>query len=265
MENNKYFKAVSETDTIIGNPFGRFFSIAPYTDTEFVLSGDLFARHFNVEKTVVSDTYTAVALQVTADTTVVSNEYGINQESDNGAYSAPLEVNFTAYANEPVANSFIWKIYLKEDSSKFMLNSRGAELDYVFEKEGKYAIELTVLDRTGTCEDQSVSYEIEISDFYWDAPNVFSPGTSEGINDEFKIVYRSIVSFKGWIFNRWGNEIFHWTNPELGWDGKKGGKYVASGVYFYVLEAKGSDGKTHKKTGSINILRPKTNKDEVVE
>ena len=38
---------------------------------------------------------------------------------------------------------------------------------------------------------------------------------------------------------------------------KKGGKYVAPGVYFYVIEAEGSDGKKYKKKGDINILRPK--------
>ena len=122
-----------------------------------------------------------------------------------------------------------------------------------------------MLDRTGSCVNTDYSYDFEISKFFWDAPNVFSPGASPGINDEFKITYESIVSFKGWIFNRWGNEIFHWTNPDLGWDGKKGGKYVAPGVYFYVLEAKGSDGKTHKKTGSISILRSKTERDEINE
>ncbi|MDD2436308.1 MAG: gliding motility-associated C-terminal domain-containing protein [Massilibacteroides sp.] len=265
VENDRTFRTVYATDTISGNPFGRYFPLSLYADTEFELTGDLFARYFNEEKTVISDLFTAVALQISADTTMVSSDSGFTQESDNGAFSAPLEVHFTAYANEPVANSFVWKIYLIEDSTQFMLNYRGSELDYIFEREGKYRVELTVLDRTGTCEDQSVSYDVEISDFYWDAPNAFSPGSSSGINDEFKIVYRSIVSFKGWIFNRWGNEIFHWTNPELGWDGKKGGKYVAPGVYFYVLEAKGSDGKTHKKTGSINILRSKTNRDEVVE
>jgi len=33
------------------------------------------------------------------------------------------------------------------------------------------------------------------------------------------------VKFNGTIFNRWGVEMFHWTNPAEGWDGKKGGKY----------------------------------------
>lgn len=46
---------------------------------------------------------------------------------------------------------------------------------------------------------------------------------------------------------------------------KKGGKYVAPGVYFYVIEATGSDGKPIKRKGSINILRSKQIQDEIIE
>lgn len=57
--------------------------------------------------------------------------------------------------------------------------------------------------------------------------------------------------------------MFRWTDPSQGWDGKKGGKYVAPGVYFYVIEAEGSDGIKYKKKGAVNILRPKTVSEQV--
>ena len=94
-------------------------------------------------------------------------------------------------------------------------------------------------------------------------PNAFSPGTSPGVNDEFRVVYKSLVKFSCWIFNRWGQLLYHWTDPAQGWDGKKGGKYVSPGVYFYVIEAEGSDGIKYKKKGDINILRPKTINDQI--
>ena len=43
---------------------------------------------------------------------------------------------------------------------------------------------------------------------------------------------------------------------------EEGGKYVQPGVYFYVIEAEGSDGIKYKEKGDINILRPKTIQDE---
>lgn len=252
-----------QTDTITGKPFGLFIA-SPFADTDFTLKGDLFARHFNVEQQVVSDTYTATALLVAVDTTYIDNGDGIKLLED-GFFSAPLMMRFTAWANEPVANAFTWKIYNKNDSLQTPFIYRGVEAEHEFMREGTYGVELQVLDRTGKCEYISSDIEIKISEFYWDAPNVFSPEASPGINDEFKIKYKSITSFKGWIFNRWGNEIFYWTNPDLGWDGKKNGKYVAPGVYFYVLEATGSDGRTHKLKGSISILRSKTGRNEIIE
>lgn len=259
-ENANNYLVGQEVMTIEGNPLKKLLT-PPFADTDYTLKGDLFARHFGVEQTVRSDLYTAVGVSVRVDTTFLNEARLL----DDGVYSAPLEMRFTAYANEPVANNFSWTIYNKEDSTRVPFNYRGSEIEHTFALEGTYAVELKVTDRTGRCEADPVTYEFTLSDFYWDAPNVFSPGSSPGINDEFKIVYKSILSFKGWIFNRWGNELFHWTNPDGGWDGKKGGKYVAPGVYYYVLEAKGSDGKTHKKTGSISILRPKTTRNEVIE
>lgn len=253
-----------KTDTIKGNPFQHYVQ-SPYADTDFTLKGDLFARHFNVEQQVTSDWFTTTALLVAVDTTYIDNGEGGVKILDEGTFSAPLEVRFTAYANEPVANSFTWTIYNKVDSLQAPAIYRGSEIEHLFDRQGKYVVELHVLDRTGQCESVLTNYEITISDFFLDIPNVFSPGASPGINDEFKIIYRSIISFKGWIFNRWGNEIFYWTNPDLGWDGKKGGKYVAPGVYFYILEAKAADGKTYKRKGSISILRSKTERNEIIE
>ena len=45
---------------------------------------------------------------------------------------------------------------------------------------------------------------------------------------------------------------FH--NPALGWDGKKGGKLVPAGVYYYVIKARGADGRDYNLSGDINII-----------
>ena len=61
-------------------------------------------------------------------------------------------------------------------------------------------------------------------------------------------------SFKGWIFNRQGIELFHWTNPDQGWDGKYRGKLVPPGAYFYIIEVTSAGGKKHVRKGDINIV-----------
>ena len=138
-------------------------------------------------------------------------------------------------------------------------------LKAAYEKYGDWAMVASVSNATGECEAVSNSIEIKIAESELQIPNAFSPGTTPGINDEFRVAYKSLVTYKCWIFNRWGVQMYHSTNPAEGWDGKKGGKYVAPGVYFYVIDAVGSDGIKYNKKGSINILRPKKIDDEIIE
>jgi hypothetical protein len=127
---------------------------------------------------------------------------------------------------------------------------------------------LEVSDRSGLCsndedERDDREFKISITETEMIVPNAFSPGTTPGINDIFKISYKSVVKFKGWIFNRWNSEIFHWTDPSQGWDGKYRGKYVPPGAYYYLIEYTGTDGKRRTKKGDINVFRPRDVETEI--
>ncbi len=74
------------------------------------------------------------------------------------------------------------------------------------------------------------------------------------MNDEWKVSYKSIIDFDCHIFNRWGQELAHLTDPSQGWNGKYNGKTVPSGAYYYVITAKGADGRKYKLSGDINII-----------
>lgn len=253
---------ITNTETV-DDPF-NFDYATPYCDTEITLSGDQFARHFGVEKTMSTGTYQATALLVKADTLLLTTEGTNAMAGDGSSLSAPAEVQFTAHANEPVAANFRWDIY-RQDDGQPLLSFNGSEVSYTFLYAGTYNVKLEVNDRTTLCTDSTQSFTIIIRESDLQVPNAFSPGTSPGVNDEFRVAYKSLIRFKGWIFNRWGVEMFQWTDPARGWDGKKGGKYVAPGVYFYVIEAEGSDGHKYKKSGSINIIRSKNVQDQVTQ
>lgn len=71
----------------------------------------------------------------------------------------------------------------------------------------------------------------------YELPNVFSPN-GDGINDLFTPVgsYRYVKSIDIDIFNRWGQMVFHTTNPAINWNGNvdNTGGPCPDGVYFYV-------------------------------
>ncbi|HQF11418.1 MAG TPA: gliding motility-associated C-terminal domain-containing protein, partial [Paludibacteraceae bacterium] len=59
--------------------------------------------------------------------------------------------------------------------------------------------------------------------------------------------------------NRWGRMVYHWNDPQKGWDGTIGGKKAPVGAYFYVIKAVGADGIKYSKKGDINLLRGREN------
>lgn len=256
-KDDKRFIRKTEEKPLKGDPFVSL--NAPYTDTDFVLKGDQFARHFGEEKSYRTEMYMAKALLVEADTMLITDPF--SQTSSGEALSAPATIRFTAYANEPVAAFYIWTIFRSNEEggeSNPIIRYTGSEVEYTFNEFGNFTAKLEVSDRSTTCTDVTKTFSIRIAESYLEIPNAFSPGASPGINDEFRVAYKSLVKFKGWIFNRWGVQLFHWTDPSRGWDGKKGGKYLPPGVYFYVIEAEGSDGEKYKRSGDINLLRSKT-------
>jgi gliding motility-associated-like protein len=100
-------------------------------------------------------------------------------------------------------------------------------------------------------------YTISISESQLECPNIFSPGSTPEVNDVWKVSYKSLVEFHCWIFNRWGNLVYEYTDPAGGWDGTYRGQLVDTGVYYYVVTAVGSDGVKYKRRGDINILKYK--------
>ena len=106
---------------------------------------------------------------------------------------------------------------------------------------------------------------MRVLESFIEAPNAFTPN-GDGINDEWRVAYKSIESYQCIIQNRWGRTVFKSTDPGKGWDGTIGGRPAAEGTYYYVIVAYGTDKfpETHKKygkqmkyklSGDINLFR----------
>lgn len=82
---------------------------------------------------------------------------------------------------------------------------------------------------------------IENCDPVYSLPNVFTPNGDAG-NDIFHplLPYKFIESVDFTVLNRWGNTIFHTTDPMISWDGKdqKSNLPVTVGAYTYLCKVK---------------------------
>ena len=117
----------------------------------------------------------------------------------------------------------------------------------------------TANNAAGTCPYESSAYTISIGESSLLCPNAFSPGAAADAGGEWRVSYRSIVEFHCEIFNRWGHRLATLTNPAQGWDGIIGGKPAPSGVYFYVIKARGADGRDYRLSGDINVISARRN------
>jgi gliding motility-associated-like protein len=90
-----------------------------------------------------------------------------------------------------------------------------------------------------------------------DLPNLFLPN-NDGFSDVFEIVHLlQYLNFKLQIFDRWGSEVYSYSNngnpsPEW-WDGTINGNPVPEGVYYYTVDY--NDGKTKPISGFIQLIR----------
>ena len=127
-------------------------------------------------------------------------------------------------------------------------------LTHTFDEEGTIYVRFMADNAAGSCAWYSDTYEVSIGASRLLCPNAFSPANEDGVNDIWKVSYTSITSFECNIFNRWGTKMATLTHPSQGWDGKYKGKFVPNGVYFYVIRARGADGKKYNLSGDINII-----------
>lgn len=166
---------------------------------------------------------------------------------------APAKIHFYGIGNDSVEHYKWYIIQLKGGNEITISTSTQQDYTYTFYESGSYRIKLEAGKLNSDCVVE-VFRELTIPESELDVPNFFSPQSSPGVNDEFRVAYKSIVKFKATIFNRWGVKLYEWRDPDRGWDGRYKGRYVKPGVYFYVIEATGSDGIKYVKKGDINIL-----------
>lgn len=136
-------------------------------------------------------------------------------------------------------------------------------LDYEFNEQGSFYIRFVADFDTQSADSTTYStqqpYEVTISTSSLEVPNLITPDSPSGSNQVFKVKYQSLVEFEMWVYNRWGQELFHTEDPSEGWDGKYNGSTVPTGAYYYLVKARGADDQKYVKKGALNVLKTKSN------
>ena len=188
-------------------------------------------------------------------------------EEKGTSYSgaAPLTVKFHANAQDTDGwtTYYEWRFTLEGKDEPY-LNRYEEETEYTFLQAGSHKVVLYAVFTHGN---DTVAYTeeywadadpitVSISESKLEMPNAFTPN-GDGINDIYKAKdgYQSIVEFHAYIYNRWGQKLYEWTDPSQGWDGKHNGKDVKQGVYFVLVKAKGADGRKFNIKRDVNLLR----------
>lgn len=222
-----------------------------------------------------------ILVTVNGDTTVVAPG-----ESASSALNVPLKAKFVSELQSDDGNQYIlfpeWTVtrsYIdgEQTVTEDYLKRQESETEYEFKDYGSFQVSFAWSYREKTATETIPGEDVQTMSFTIDDSeirlfNAFSPN-GDGINDEYKIYARSIVSMKIAIFNRWGQTLKTISGPmeeilpfdaepdnEGGflfviWDGTYGGEVVKDGVYFINVQAVGAGGKKYDEKSDINVLK----------
>lgn len=202
--------------------------------------------------------------QSVSPTAVYTDADGVLQETtkiEDG--EAPLDVTFRANPLEmdDITPSYVWHFRREGDETDLLVRYE-EDTEYRFVESGTFYVSVAAYNGEELVDSGSVT--VIISESRLDFPNAFSPNDdkindiygAKGVNNpESQGHWKSIVEFHGYIFNRWGQKLFEWTDVSKGWDGTYKGNPVKEGVYYLLVKAKGADGKKYNIRKDINLLR----------
>jgi len=153
-------------------------------------------------------------------------------------------------ANKDSIISWYWTFGVTGDSG----TSELIDPYHRYKDTGTYRATLTVMNLHG-CID-SVAHDVVIGpDFTLYFPNAFSPN-SDGVNDMFFAKGTYVKDFEMYIYDRWGQKIFHTNDIHESWDGRRaGGDMCQEDVYVYIATASDVTGNIYKYSGRVTLLK----------
>ena len=148
------------------------------------------------------------------------------------------------------ANSIMWETTQG--------NYTGNSISLNYDSEGMYPIKLIAINSYG-CKD-SITKSITVKPlFTFYAPNTFTPNDNDNRNDVFFPlgVGWDESTFKLFIFDRWGEQIYSTNDVRKGWDGKakNGSDMAQQDVYIWKVDLDDVFKNHHRYIGHVTLLK----------
>jgi gliding motility-associated-like protein len=172
--------------------------------------------------------------------------------------------HFTPYIAYPNAQ-YSWDF----GDGSTMETTGGAPVTHSFETAGSPIVQLSV--DQGLCTD-STWLSLCVEDLIGGSvsmPTAFTPlaggGSTSGghigqydvrDNDLFAPVIRGdVLAYDFSVYNRWGEMIFHTSDPEIGWNGHYQGQLCKQDVYVWKVAAVFYDASSVEYAGDVTLIR----------
>lgn len=199
--------------------------------------------------------YTLTITDANGCSTQVGGSSSFNITSTSGVTAAftpdpltgekPLLVNFT---NNSVGGvNYFWNFGTGATDTTFSPS-------YTFTQLGNYTVCLYADNGSGCADTACTTIEVYINSTFI-IPNVFTPN-DDNVNDIFTVKNVGLETLDAEIYNRWGQKEYEWHTTNGGWDGRTAsGVYAPDGTYYFIISAKGYDGKEYFEKGAFTLIR----------
>ena len=184
------------------------------------------------------ETYRGHGLVVTPDEAA-----GVHQ-FDSVAADTVWHFQLHLHVIEPIIRE-VYRTLLPGETFYFDSVALATDGDYVFSYTNRYGCDSTVIVHV-TVDSSAIANP-------W-FPNVFTPDGET--NNRFRGYMNYMpAEYTLYIFNRWGNQIFHTTDPHSGWDGTYRGAALPQGAYVYKYKVLMPNGIRREGIGTVTLLR----------
>lgn len=144
------------------------------------------------------------------------------------------------------------------DSTQNTVHTYQSGCTHSYQDTGTYCTKLTVTNKYG-CKDSIINC-IHIGPMWtFYVPNAFTPN-SDGLNDGFIPKAVGLVTFDMWIFDRWGQLLYHCNSLNLPWDGKvhigpTSGQECPEDTYVWLVEFTDIFRNSHREVGRVTLIK----------